>query len=64
MPYGQHALVMSPWNHPFLLTIDLLADAIAAGNTVIFETERLSAGDQRDYRAHCRGMLRTRTTWR
>lgn len=33
-PYG-NALVMSPWNYPFLLTIDPIANAIAAGNTVI-----------------------------
>ena len=28
-------LIMSPWNYPFLLTIDPLADAIDAGNTAI-----------------------------
>lgn len=33
-PYG-NTLIMSPWNYPFLLTIDPLADAIAAGNTAI-----------------------------
>ena len=27
---------MSPWNYPFLLTIDPLVDAIAAGNTAVF----------------------------
>lgn len=36
VPYG-NVLVMSPWNYPFLLTIDPLADAIAAGNTVILK---------------------------
>ena len=30
-PYG-NVLIMSPWNYPFLLTIDPLADAIAAGD--------------------------------
>lgn len=59
MPYG-NTLVMSPWNYPFLLTIDPLADAIAAGNTVILKPSAYSPGDQRDYRAHCRGMLRAR----
>ncbi|MBR5135247.1 MAG: aldehyde dehydrogenase [Clostridia bacterium] len=34
VPYG-NVLIMSPWNYPFLLTIDPLADALAAGNTVI-----------------------------
>lgn len=33
-PYGV-ALIMSPWNYPFLLTIDPLVDALAAGNTAI-----------------------------
>ena len=36
MPYG-NVLIMSPWNYPFLLTIDPLADAIAAGNTVLIK---------------------------
>ena len=35
-PYG-NTLIMSPWNYPFLLTIDPLADAIAAGNTAIIK---------------------------
>lgn len=35
-PYGT-VLVMSPWNYPVLLTLDPLADAIAAGNTVILK---------------------------
>lgn len=33
-PYG-NTLIMSPWNYPFLLTMDPLTDAIAAGNTAI-----------------------------
>ncbi len=33
-PYG-NTLIMSPWNYPFLLTIDPLAAAVAAGNTAI-----------------------------
>ena len=41
MPYG-NTLVMSPWNYPFLLTIDPLADAIAAGNTVILKPSAYS----------------------
>jgi aldehyde dehydrogenase (NAD+) len=35
-PYGT-VLIMSPWNYPFLLTLDPLADAIAAGNTAIIK---------------------------
>ena len=34
VPYG-NTLIMSPWNYPFLLTLDPLTDAIAAGNTAI-----------------------------
>ena len=33
-PYGV-ALIMSPWNYPVLLTLEPLADAMAAGNTAI-----------------------------
>jgi len=40
-PYG-NVLVMSPWNYPFLLTIDPLADAIAAGNTAIVKPSAYS----------------------
>ena len=36
VPYG-NVLVMSPWNYPFLLTVEPLANAIAAGNTVILK---------------------------
>ena len=31
-PYGT-VLIMSPWNYPFLLSIDPLVNAISAGNT-------------------------------
>lgn len=34
VPYGT-VLVMSPWNYPFLLSVEPLTDALAAGNTVI-----------------------------
>lgn len=40
-PYG-NILIMSPWNYPFLLTIDPLADAIAAGNTAIVKPSAYS----------------------
>jgi len=40
-PYG-NVLIMSPWNYPFLLTIDPLADAISAGNTVIIKPSAYS----------------------
>lgn len=40
-PYGV-TLIMSPWNYPFLLTIDPLADAIAAGNTAVIKPSAYS----------------------
>ncbi len=40
-PYGV-TLIMSPWNYPILLTIDPLADALAAGNTVILKPSAYS----------------------
>ena len=40
-PYGV-VLIMSPWNYPFLLTIEPLADALAAGNTVILKPSAYS----------------------
>lgn len=36
IPYG-NVLVMSPWNYPFLLAIDPVVDAVAAGNTVVLK---------------------------
>jgi len=40
-PYG-NVLIMSPWNYPFLLTMDPLVDAIAAGNTAIVKPSAYS----------------------
>lgn len=40
-PYGT-VLVMSPWNYPFLLSIDPLVGAIAAGNTVVLKLSEYS----------------------
>ena len=40
-PYGV-VLVMSPWNYPFLLSLDPLVEAFAAGNTVILKTSEYS----------------------
>ncbi len=41
VPYG-NTLIMSPWNYPFLLTLDPLANAIAAGNTAIVKPSAYS----------------------
>lgn len=40
-PYGL-ALIISPWNYPFLLSIEPMIDAIAAGNTVIIKPSEYS----------------------
>ena len=36
VPYGV-TLIMAPWNYPFLLTLEPLAGALAAGNTVVIK---------------------------
>ena len=36
VPKGR-VLIMSPWNYPFLLTIDPLIDALAAGNVAVLK---------------------------
>lgn len=41
VPYG-NVLVISPWNYPFLLTMEPLVDAIAAGNTAIVKPSAYS----------------------
>ena len=41
MPYGV-TLILSPWNYPYLLSIDPLIDALAAGNTVILKPSAYS----------------------
>ncbi|MCD8356098.1 MAG: aldehyde dehydrogenase [Clostridia bacterium] len=35
-------LIMSPWNYPFMLTLDPLVDAIAAGNTAVVKPSAYS----------------------
>lgn len=40
-PYGC-VLVMSPWNYPFMLTMEPMVDAIAAGNTVVLKPSAYS----------------------
>ena len=40
-PYGV-TLIMSPWNYPLLLTLDPLADALAAGNTAVIKPSAYS----------------------
>lgn len=46
VPYG-NVLIMSPWNYPFLLTMDPLVDAIAAGNTAIVKPSAYSPATSR-----------------
>src|SRR5574344_2222761 len=40
-PYGV-VLIISPWNYPFLLTLEPLVGAIAAGNCVVVKPSRYS----------------------
>lgn len=37
-----NVLIMSPWNYPFMLTIEPLVDALAAGNTAIVKPSAYS----------------------
>lgn len=41
VPYG-NTLIMSPWNYPFLLSLEPLVDSVAAGNTVILKPSAYS----------------------
>ena len=40
-------LIMSPWNYPFLLTMEPLVDALAAGNTAIVKPSAYSENTSR-----------------
>lgn len=40
-PYGV-VLIISPWNYPFMLTIEPLVDAICAGNSVLIKPSEIS----------------------
>lgn len=40
-PYGV-TLIMSPWNYPFMLAVEPLIDAIAAGNTAVVKPSAYS----------------------
>ncbi|MDV4150766.1 aldehyde dehydrogenase [Clostridium sp. AL.422] len=42
VPYGV-TLIISPWNYPFLLSIEPLVDALAAGNTAIIKPSEYSS---------------------
>lgn len=41
VPYGT-VLIMSPWNYPFMLTMEPLVDALAAGNTAVLKPSAYS----------------------
>ena len=41
VPYG-NTLIMSPWNYPFLLTVEPLADALGGGNTAVLKPSAYS----------------------
>ena len=45
-PYGV-VLIMSPWNYPFLLTMEPLVDALAAGNTAVVKPSAYSPATSR-----------------
>ena len=45
-PHGV-VLIMSPWNYPFLLTVEPLVDALAAGNTAVVKPSAYSPNTSR-----------------
>jgi len=45
-PYGL-TLIISPWNYPFLLSMEPIIGAIAAGNCVVFKPSAYSANTSR-----------------
>ncbi|MGN1098974.1 MAG: aldehyde dehydrogenase [Christensenellales bacterium] len=44
--FGQ-VLIISPWNYPFLLSVEPMVDAIAAGNSVVLKPSATSPNTQR-----------------
>lgn len=57
VPYGV-TLVMAPWNYPFLLTLEPLAGALAAGNTVVVKLSAYSPASSAVLRAICEDAFR------
>lgn len=49
-PYGV-VLVMSPWNYPFLLSLEPLIGALAAGNTVVLKPSAYAPNTAREMEA-------------
>lgn len=52
VPYGV-VLIMAPWNYPFLLTLEPLAGALAAGNTVVLKPSAYAPESSRVLRELC-----------
>ena len=52
VPYGV-VLVMAPWNYPFLLTLEPLAGALAAGNCVVLKPSAYAPASSAVLRAIC-----------
>ena len=44
--YGQ-VLIISPWNYPFMLSIEPMVDAIAAGNSIVLKASETSSNVQK-----------------
>ena len=40
-PYGT-VLIISPWNYPFMLSVEPLVDALSAGNSIILKPSEYS----------------------
>ena len=53
VPYGV-VLIMAPWNYPFLLTLEPLAGALAAGNCCVLKPSAYAPASSRVLAALCR----------
>lgn len=58
-PYGV-ALIMAPWNYPFMLLMEPLIGALAAGNCCMLKPSGLRARHVKGHRADCRRVLPAR----
>ena len=45
-PYGV-VLIISPWNYPFMLSIEPMVDAISAGNSIVLKPSKTSGNVQK-----------------
>ena len=60
-PYGV-TLIMSPWNYPFMLCMEPLVGAIAAGNCCVLKPSAYAPATSAAIKELCEAIFR-RNTW-